>query len=370
MDSSRRRHFLQTVAGAGIVGLAGCNALERDNATSDEENQSESTEDEDTNPDEENQSESTEDEDTNPDEKNQSESTEDEDTNQDAEAFGNGKLTVTVSPSVPQSDLRKQYSPVGDYLEDELDVETELNLEDNSSAVIQSLGAGTSNVAETGPFAAVLGSQSDNAEIVLQRQGYGSWTYASGIAVRRDSNIDELADLEGKRVAFADQLSTSGALFPLFAMKNEGGLDIGALPERQGAGAEFEALFTGAHTTSYEALAAETADAAAMGGFVEGLKSGASDDAWEETAEWLHRTDGLPRAPIVVSPELSDENQQKVVDALLEAPEDIYWGADGKEGTNDDLWFNAVREVDAQRYQLILDAANELGIGVEIFERD
>ncbi|MXR50763.1 phosphate/phosphite/phosphonate ABC transporter substrate-binding protein [Halovenus sp. WSH3] len=286
------------------------------------------------------------------------------------QAFGDGTVDFNVSPSVAQENLEAQYTPVQEYLSNELDADAEMQLANNYSAVIQALGSGTSDVAETGPFAAALGAESDRAEIVLQRQGYGSWTYMSGIAVRRDSDIDELSDLEGETIAFADPLSTSGALFPLYGLSNDGGLDIGNLPTGDGSGADFTPNFAGSHPASYETMANGQAAAAGIGGFVQGLKEGADTNPWGETAEWLWTREGLPRAPIVVSPELSEENKNAVVDAFLNAPDDIYWGVDGEEGTDDDLWFNAVREAGVEKYQPVIDAANELGVGTDIFQQN
>lgn len=285
------------------------------------------------------------------------------------QAYGDGVVDFNVSPSVAQENLEAQYAPIEDYLADELDADANLKLASNYSAVVQALGSGTSDVAETGPFAAALGAKSDRAEIVLQRQGYGSWTYMSGIATRKDNDINELSDLEGEPVAFADPLSTSGALFPLFGLKNEGGLSIGNLPTGNDASADFTANFAGSHPASYETMANGQAAAAGFGGFVKGIKEGADSNPWGETAEWLWTREGLPRAPIVVSPELSDENKNAVVDAFLNAPDEIYYGTDGEQGTEDDLWFNAVREVGVDKYQPVIDAANELGVGTDIFEQ-
>jgi phosphonate transport system substrate-binding protein len=284
------------------------------------------------------------------------------------QAFGNGTVDFNVSPSVAQENLEAQYAPIEDYLADELDADANLKLASNYSAVVQALGSGTSDVAETGPFAAALGVKSDRAEIILQRQGYGSWTYMSGIATRKDSDINSLSDLEGETVAFADPLSTSGALFPLFGLKKDGGLAIGNLPTGNGASADFEANFAGSHPASYETMANGQAAAAGFGGFVKGIKEGADSNPWSEV-EWIWTREGLPRAPIVVSPELSDENKQAVIDAFLNAPDDIYYGTDGEQGTEDDLWFNAVREVGVDKYQPVIDAANELGVGTDIFEQ-
>ena len=288
---------------------------------------------------------------------------------------GDGAVDFGISPSVPQEDLNVQYSPlldhIGSYLQDNHDVPSGLEVEgtigSNYSAVIQALGQGTMDVAETGPFAAALGVKTGNAEIILQRYGYGSWEYASIIATPNDSDITELSDLSGKTVAFSDRLSTSGCLYPLYSMSDQGGLDVGELPEGNGSQAEFDARFAGGHVGSYTLLEQGQVDAAAMGGFVRDTKTGPTPEDWQSVATTLHEDTGLPRAPIVVSPELSDEAKTAVQDAFLEGPDSIYYGADGEDGTDDDLWFGDVRAAGQEEYQSVIDVADELGVGTDIF---
>jgi phosphonate transport system substrate-binding protein len=288
---------------------------------------------------------------------------------------GDGIVNFGISPSVPQEDLEVQYSPlldhIGSYLAENHDVPSGLSVEgtvgSNYSAVIQSLGQGTTDVAETGPFAAALGVKTGNAEIILQRYGYGSWEYTSIIATPNDSDITELSDLSGKTVAFSDQLSTSGALYPLYSMSNQGGLDIGELPEGNGSQAEFEARFAGGHVGSYTLLEQGQVDAAAMGGFVRDTKTGPTPEEWQEVATTLHEDNGLPRAPIVVSPELGEDAKTAIQNAFLEGPDSIYYGSDGEDGTDDDLWFGDVREAGQEEYQSVIDVADELGVGTDIF---
>ena len=289
---------------------------------------------------------------------------------------GDGRVNVGISPSVPQEDLEVQYAPLLDHVESYLTenhsvpegLTVEGNVGSNYSAIIQSLGEGTTDFAETGPFAAALGVKTGNAEIILQRYGYGSWTYKSVIATPNDSDITELSDLSGKTVAFSDRLSTSGALYPLYSMSSEGGLDVGELPEGDGAQAEFDARFAGGHVSSYTLLEQGQVDAAAMGGFVRDTPAGPAPEDWQEVATTLHEDDGLPRAPIVVSPELSDEAKDAIQTAFLEAPDSVYHGADGEEGTDDDLWFGRVREATEDRYQSVIDVADELDVGTDIFQ--
>ena len=289
---------------------------------------------------------------------------------------GDGTINFGLSPSVPQEDLEVQYSPfmdhIGSYLQDNYQVSSDLSVEgtvgSNYSAIIQSLGQGTLDVAETGPFAAGLGVKTGNAEIILQRYGYGSWEYKSIIATPNDSDITELSDLSGKTVAFSDRLSTSGALYPLFSMSSQGGLDVGELPEGNGSQAEFEARFAGGHVGSYTLLEQGQVDAAAMGGFVRDTKTGPTSEEWQSVATTLHEDTGLPRAPLVVSPELSDDAKTAIQEAILNGPESIYLGQDGEDGTDDDLWFGDVREAGQEEYQSVIDVADELGVGTDIFQ--
>ena len=352
---SRRREFLKTASALGAAGLiAGCTGGDGDggggeNASGDGGNAGENETTEAGN-----------------------ESGGDEESSQ-LTFGGDGEINMGVSPSVPQDNLIQQYGPVRDHLQsyvtENYDVpdglEASMFVGNNYSAIIQALGQGTADLAETGPFAAALGVKSDNADIVLQRKGYGSWTYVSQMATSPDSDIESLSDLEGKRVAFSDQLSTSGCLYPLYDMKTEGGLDVGDLPEGSGTNADFEATFAGGHPASYELLANGRVDAAAMGGFVPGI---IGEDEFESNARVFHRHEGLPRAPIVVSADLGDDEQSALQQAFLEAPQSIYHGQDGEEGTDDDLWFSDVREADVETYQGVIDVANELDVSQDIFQ--
>ncbi|WP_276273757.1 phosphate/phosphite/phosphonate ABC transporter substrate-binding protein [Haloarcula litorea] len=289
---------------------------------------------------------------------------------------GNEELNFNLSPSVPQSNLYVQYAPLRDYLEryvtENYDVpealDAKMNIGSNYSAVIQALGQGTADIAETGPFAAAVGHQTGNSEVILQRKGYGTWTYKSLIAVRNGSDIGSVEDLEGKNVAFSDPLSTSGFLYPTATMK-EAGIDVGNLPEGNGSQANFTPTFAGGHVQSYTLLKQGQVDAAAMGGFVRDTKTGPTPEKWQEVATTLHEDTGLPRAPIVVSSALDDDAQDAIQTAFLEAPDRVYQGADGEDGTDDDLWFSAVREADVDTYQDVIDKAETLGVGADFFEQ-
>ena len=280
-----------------------------------------------------------------------------------SQPYGDGTVNFMMSPSEPQDYMMSQYRPYAKYLEEQLDdASVDLKYAADYSAVLQGLGSGTADLAETGPFAAALGVNADKCAIALQRKGYGSWDYASVLATREDSDIESLSDLEGERVAFADRLSASGALFPLYMLK-QAGLNIGDLPSDK-SGADFTPQFS-SHAQAFSALEAGQVAAAGVGKFI------TLNDARElkDGFRYVETEDGIPRAPIVVSPTLSDEAKQSVTDALTGAPDSMYFGADGEEGTDDDLWFSKVREASVEDYQPVIDVAVDLGIKTELLDQ-
>ncbi|WP_435195876.1 phosphate/phosphite/phosphonate ABC transporter substrate-binding protein [Natronomonas sp. EA1] len=279
-----------------------------------------------------------------------------------SQPYGDGTVQFMMSPSEPQDYMMKQYKPYGDYLESEIaDASVELQYAADYTAVLQGLGSGTADVAETGPFAAALGVKDDKADIALQRYAYGSWDYTSVIVTRTDSDINTLTDLKGGSIAFADMTSASGSLYPLYMLK-KAGLSIGEAPVSDN-GADFEATWAG-HAEAFSALENGQVDAAGVGQFIT-----QGDDGLKEGFEYVKTYEGIPRAPMVVSPDLSEEEKTTIVNALKNAPDSAYVGADGEDGTDDDLWFSDVRPADLETYQPVIDVANELGLSTDLLNQ-
>ncbi|MFD1647106.1 PhnD/SsuA/transferrin family substrate-binding protein [Haloarchaeobius litoreus] len=272
-----------------------------------------------------------------------------------------GSLTFLMSPTEPQDQMKAQYEPIGERLVDHLDPigedDLEMRYSENYAATLEGLNSGNADVAETGPFAAALGVNSDKVDIVLQRKAFGGWEYSSFIVAPQGSDITEPADLEGADIAFADALSASGSLYPLAMIKEESDL---SLPDEPGSatGADFNPQWT-THIEASNAAADGQVDAAGVGDFA----YYANEDDLQVVAE----RSGIPRAPIVVSPELSDDEKEKIITAFTEAPDEMYYGADGEADTDDDVWFDDVRERGVDTYEPVVETAESLGYGEEIF---
>ena len=340
---SKRREFLKSAGAAGVAGvLAGClggggdEGTEDPNATGEETSEGGTT--------------------------NGSGNGTTEGQASQGEQYVDGTLNFIMSPSEPQEQMMNQYTPVRDYLSEQLSVPAKLRYGNNYSAVMSALGSGTADVAEMGPFAAALGVKAEKVDIVLQRKGYGSFTYVSTIVTKADADISSTADLSGKTIAFADRLSASGALFPLDMLK-QAGVEIGELPQSD-VGADFTAQFAGGHDKALAAVVNGQADAAGVGEFI------TLDDNREKKAgiKYVEKKEDIPRAPICVSPQLPQEQRDAVTQTLLDAPDSMYQGADGEADTDDDLWFSDVREANVETYQPVVDVATELGIDIGFLE--
>lgn len=280
-----------------------------------------------------------------------------------SQPYTDGQVKFLMSPTEPQDQMTAQYTPIKERLNKTIDAVDSVDMKyaANYAATLNALNSGTADVAETGPFAAALGVKSDKVDIVLQRHAYGSWTYKSVIVTKEDSDIQKLSDLKGKTIAFADPLSASGSLYPL-AMLKDAGLSI---PESPGSekGANFTPNWSG-HAAAKEALMSGQADAAGVGYFI----VAGDESEYAKGIREVDSRDGIPRAPIVVSPKLTDSEKDTVIKAFTEAPDSIYFGEDGKEGTEDDLWFDGVRKRGVETYQPVIDVATKLGYGEDVFK--
>jgi phosphonate transport system substrate-binding protein len=92
-------------------------------------------------------------------------------------------------------------------------------------------------------------------ELLVAPQAYGNAVYYSLIIVPRDSAAGGLKDLRGKRFAFTDPLSNTGALVPTYMLAK-----MGETPT-----SFFESLiYTGTHDMAIKSVAEKLIDGAAI----------------------------------------------------------------------------------------------------------
>ncbi len=140
----------------------------------------------------------------------------------------------------------------------------------------------------------------------------GTTTYRSLVIVPMESRAERLLDLAGKRFAFTDELSFSGHLYPLFAVRQ-----LGLDPDRFFPGA----VFTSSHDRSVEAVARGFVDGAAVDSNIYFDLVGA-DAQLARRVRVLEESPPFGIPPVVALPSLGESTRARVRAALLALHED------------------------------------------------
>jgi phosphonate transport system substrate-binding protein len=164
-------------------------------------------------------------------------------------------LRIAVAAMISPEETLGAYQDLMDYLAAKLGRPVEIKQRRTYQEVNDMLGAGKLDAAIlcSGPY--VHARRQYDVDLLAVPVIDGSPTYRSYIIVPTRSQAAALADLEGKRFAYTDPLSTSGRLYPVYALL-EGGRDPSTFFART--------FFTYSHDNSIEAVAEGVADGAAV----------------------------------------------------------------------------------------------------------
>jgi len=289
---------------------------------------------------------------------------------------GGGAETVTMllTPGTP-ADARRRYKPVQNLLNGEVDgVDVEMEVPQDYSAIRPALD---SEQAEIGMDDVTLISNPDLMDVYGTTVTGGSAFYFSIMLTDEDSSIQELSDVEGKTHAFADRLSTSGSIFALYALQQEGGLDIGEAPE--GDPVDFEGSWTN-HDVALEKLGNGEADSATTWGgnglphIPERYESEFPDRVIERSS-FLDTLDTespkfrpfwfsfpIPKQPMYARKTWESETKAEIGDVLVSSDKETieqYYPDDYDE---EELPFTTLQDTSMDAYQPVIERLNTVGI--------
>ncbi|TDQ61539.1 phosphonate transport system substrate-binding protein [Maritalea mobilis] len=230
--------------------------------------------------------------------------------------------------------------------------------------VIQGLLGGTLDYAELGAsgYAAVYLKDPKAVDPILTtEQTDGATGYHSIMLSRSDSGIENLEDMKGKHLGFADPDSTSGFLVPSVALPKELGVELDEYFS--------ETSFNGGHENNVLAVLDGKVDggvtwSSGVGEYSEGYTSGNIRKMVDkglldmEDVKEIWRSPLIPNGPIVVRADLDQDVRTKFKDFMMNLPEtnpDCFSAIQG--GT-----YNGFVEVDHSFYETIV-AARKAKIG-------
>ena len=287
------------------------------------------------------------------------------------DAAGGEEVTILLTPDTP-SDVRPQYEPVMEMLRGEIDdLNLEVEVPQDYSAVRPAL---ESKQAEIGMDDITLISSPDTMDLMGTANSGGAAFYFSMMLTQPDSDIESREDLEGKNIAFADRLSTSGSIFAVYALQ-EAGLDVGDAPD--GDPVDFEGTWSN-HEDAVQSLLNGDADACCTW-TGNGMSYLAEDQELPEEVEAEDSFIGnrgeegeelrpfwwsfpIPKQPIYARSDWDSDMKGKIEQALLDADEELIQEYMPEDYNEDDLPFTTLDDTSMNDYEPVIKRIDELGI--------
>ena len=238
---------------------------------------------------------------------------------------GAGTLVIGRVSDNPRKHY-KTLKPILDYVVSHLKdlgiTKGSVVLAKNKEEMIKLLKEGKVDWVTKGAFQAILYSREAGAEIILRRWRKGVPTYYTVIFTRKDSGINSLNDLKGKKIAFEDPGSTSAYFVPV-AVLRRAGLELVELssPREKSPADKVGYAFAGGELNISTWVYKGLTDAGAYHNQNwEDPKD--NPDAMKKDLEIVYRSKPLPRMIEVVRGDLDPRIKRRIKEVLLKAHED------------------------------------------------
>ncbi len=226
------------------------------------------------------------------------------------------KPTVVIGrvPSETVIQLLQELEPLIEIIEKKTEVNVQFKFANNYDEIINGMQNNKYDLAFLGPLAYVQyenSSETISYQPLIKPVRYGNPYYRAIIFTYKNSGIKTLKQLEGRKIAFVDQTSTSGYLFPL-AKLLESGID----PQKDMEKIDF--LFR--HDRVVRAVLEKKYEAGAVykGARAQTLSKGQDPD---ELLPVLAETDKIPSEPLVIKKSFLKKNSElanSILNVLLE----------------------------------------------------
>jgi phosphonate transport system substrate-binding protein len=282
-------------------------------------------------------------------------------------------IVIYLTPGTP-SDVRGRYEPLIRMIDGEIDtINAEAKVLGSYSAIRPAL---QSKQGEIGMDDITLLSAPDFFDVYGTSVTGGSAFYFSVMLTNEDSNIDERSDIEGKTMAFADRLSTSGSIFATYALQ-QADLDIGEAP--QGQPNDFEGVWSN-HDVALEKLGNGEADAATTWGgnglphipekykseFPQRVLDKSSFIETLDTEEPKFRpfwfSFPIPKQPVYARKNWDSPNKEKIGELLRNSDEELVKQYYPEDYNENELPFSTLQDTSIDDYQPIIERINAVGL--------
>lgn len=266
-----------------------------------------------------------------------SEKTSEESEQTDDEADTKGTLTFAFQPQENPEGLELDTERFAEFVGERTGYDVEVFLPTNYAAVVEALRSGNADVAYFSGLPYLHAHNEAGVELLVVEARDGDPFYYSQWYALADSDIDELADLEGRSIAFTSPSSTSGFLFPMAELIDQG------LVEAKGDPKDFfeNVTYAGGYEQALMALVNGRVEGAAASDYALSTYLSEEDQA---KLKVIARQGPVPTHGLAVHPDVDEETKTAIRDALLalneeehqELLESVYGAEELVERTHDE----------------------------------
>lgn len=224
------------------------------------------------------------------------------------------ELIFAFQPQENPEGLELNSKKLAAFMEAETGIKAKVFVPTSYAAVVEALRNDNAHIAYFSGWPYLIAHQTADMDLLVVEERDGKPFYYSQWYVAKDSPIKSLADLKGKPVAFTSQTSTSGYLFPMAKVIEEGHLKANQDPK------EFfgEVLFAGGYESALKALVAGKVEAAAASDYAPARYLTEEEQG---KIQVLTKQGPAPTHGIAIKRNLPPEVREKVKAALLKLNE-------------------------------------------------
>jgi phosphonate transport system substrate-binding protein len=279
------------------------------------------------------------------------------------------EVTILLTPSENPAEVKQQYMPMVKYLENQISgLSLSVDVATDYAAIWPAIRSGQAQIAFDD---VTLISVPDKVDVLGTSVTSGTAYYFSMMLTLEKYDISSLANLEGKLVSFCDPISTSGSIYPLYALK-QAGLEIGEAPSGNPTG--FKGQWS-SHDTSIQQLINRPEVKANGNSAKFGIPHLSKNElpqrvrkhsAFADTAGskqhpmnvlWI--SEKIPKQPVIAPADWTSPMRKKIRSALASLqPADLKQYT--KSGTS--LPFTGMRKTNIDAYRPIIERVNAIGI--------
>ena len=139
-------------------------------------------------------------------------------------------ITVGMLPGGNPQSIEKESFVLAEKLQNKLGQPVQVFISKNYTGMIDALKSKKVDLAILSSMTYVMAEKETNVKVLLKKTWNNGPFYYSSIITRSDSKLKHLKDLKNKKIAFVDEKSTSGYLYPEVQLRKNSLEDKNGIP--------------------------------------------------------------------------------------------------------------------------------------------